>query len=244
MKRILALSVSLLFCLASYSQTFFDVPVNGSSSDMAKKLESKGFVKVGPYKESLVIKGPYNGRQTDIILCTYDGRVNRVCVNYLTGLTEDQVRKEYNALVEGFKKDPKYKEREPQILISDTLAITETIVNKAKYQATFYEEPAFDPKYQQIVSKVKKLASKPAAKQKQEDKVKAIALVAQLPGMEEFRKNIEDMKDSDVDSVFAQGLEMMDAKLSGMVWLKMRVSGGEYGLTVFYDNPINMPPAE
>lgn len=244
MKKILVLSLALLLCCSMRSQTFMGVPVNGSAAEMAKKLEPKGFTKIGPYKESLVIEGKYNGKKTNVILCTYEGRVNRVCVNYLTGLTEAQVKQEYNALMEQFRNDPKYTERTPQALIAEDEELTDAKMNNVKFQATFYEEPAFDPKYQNLVRPVKALVAKPAAKQKQDDKVKAVSLIAQLPGMEDFKKTAADMNPADVDGVLAQGLEMVSEKFSGVIWMKMRSVDDGYGLTVFYDNPINMPPAE
>ena len=82
MKKILSLAVLLVFSLAMYAQKdvtkFLGIPVDGTKSEMIKKLKEKGFTSTLYDKD--VLEGEFNGVDVNISVVTNNNKVYRIFV--------------------------------------------------------------------------------------------------------------------------------------------------------------------
>lgn len=110
MKRLcLIVFIILSSSLISFAQKdvtrFMGIPVDGSKSQMIRKLEAKGFEKL--YYDSDALTGEFNGRDVTIAIDTYKGKVSRIVVLYVSA-DELTVKKHYNILCKQFRDNKKY----------------------------------------------------------------------------------------------------------------------------------------
>lgn len=157
MKKILSLAVLLVFSLAMYAQKdvtkFLGIPVDGTKSEMIKKLKEKGFTESSYDKE--VLEGEFNGMDVNISVVTNNNKVYRIFISDTNAtMNETNIRIKFNTLYQQFKNNKKY------ISLSEDLSIPEdedisyeiTVHNK-RYEAIFYQIPDSASMVQNILSK-------------------------------------------------------------------------------------------
>lgn len=111
MKRLcLIVFIILSSSVISFAQKdvtrFMGIPVDGSKSQMIRKLEAKGFERL--YYDSDALTGEFNGRDVTIFIDTNKGNVSRLSVLYASTVSERIVKTLYNNLCYQFANNSKY----------------------------------------------------------------------------------------------------------------------------------------
>lgn len=141
MKRILSLSLMLIFALTMSAQKevtkFLGIPVDGSKSEMIQKIRAKGFTynNNGDYLE-----GEFNGTNVQVYVVTHNRMVYRVLVVDDTEQNEANIKIRYNNLCRQFQANKKYMSLvEDQSLSNDEKISYEMNVHNKRYEASFYQ---------------------------------------------------------------------------------------------------------
>lgn len=141
MKRILSLSLMLIFALTMSAQKevtkFLGIPVDGSKSEMIQKIRAKGFTynSNGDYLE-----GEFNGASVQVYVATHNRAVYRVMIVDAVDRDEADIKVRYNNLCYQFQANKKYFSLEEDQSLSDDEDISyEMTVNHKRYEAGFYQ---------------------------------------------------------------------------------------------------------
>ena len=147
MKKILSLAVLLAFSLAMYAQKdvtkFLGIPVDGTKSEMIKKLKEKGFTECSYDKD--VLEGEFNGTDVQIFIVTNNNKVWRIAVADANTTMK----------CEQFKNNKKYTSfSSSDYTIPDDENISyEITVHNKRYEASFYQKPDSASMAQSVLSK-------------------------------------------------------------------------------------------
>lgn len=144
MKNLLLIMAMLISTMALYAQKdvtkFLGIPVDGSESEMVKKLKEKGF------RSSIdgMLEGEFNGSDVYIAILTNNRKVWRIAVVDQTPRDETQIKIRFNILCQQFENNDNYQSSTDQTL-SDTEDIGYGIMfEKKQYAAVFYQKPITD----------------------------------------------------------------------------------------------------
>ena len=165
MKKILSLAVLLVFSLAMYAQKdvtkFLGIPVDGTKSEMIKKLKEKGFTECSYDKD--VLEGEFNGTDVQIFIVTNNNKVWRIAVADAYPRDEANIRIRFNKLCSQFERNKKYFEANADssdytdYTIPDDEDISyEMRVNKKRYEALYTQLPDSAYVAQQLLSRYDK----------------------------------------------------------------------------------------
>ena len=145
MKKILLFLVLCFISIFSMAQTdvtkFLGIPVDGSKSEMMRKLKSKGFTQ-SPYADG-VLTGKFNGMDVNVYIVTNNDKVCRIMVCDINTMNETDIRIRFNVLCEQFKNNSKYcslSEEDPKIKEDENISYEMSVHNK-RYDAIFYQRP-------------------------------------------------------------------------------------------------------
>ena len=143
MKKILLFLVLCFISIFSMAQTdvtkFLGIPVDGSKSEMIRKLKTKGF-KQSPDAAD-VLTGKFNGTDVNVYIVTNNDKVCRIAVYDKNTMNETDIRIRFNVLCEQFKNNSKYcslSEEEPKIKEDENISYEMSVHNK-RYEADFYQ---------------------------------------------------------------------------------------------------------
>jgi len=147
MKRIFMFVMLLVFSTGIYAQEkdvtrFLGIPVDGSKTEMIRKLKEKGF----KYNQSSdLLEGRFNGMDVLVSVQENNGKVWRIAVIDKNVQDEIQIKIRYNDLCRQFAKNKKYIPIElsssDYIIPEDENISYEITVNKKPYQAGYYQLP-------------------------------------------------------------------------------------------------------
>ena len=145
MKKILLFLVLCFISIFSMAQTdvtkFLGIPVDGSKSEMIRKLKTKGFTQSPVDKDVLI--GKFNGMDVTIHIITNNGKVCRIAVGDANRIDETGIRIRFNRLCEQFKNNSKYcsfSEEDPKLKEDEDISYEMSAHNK-RYEAIFYQIP-------------------------------------------------------------------------------------------------------
>lgn len=142
MKKILSLAFLLMLSLSIFAQRqvtkFLGIPVDGSRTDMIQKLKDKGFT-YNSYSDRL--EGQFNGTDVLIDVQTNKNKVWRIIVAYKGSFDKEQIKVQYNRLINQFSNNPRYKVLNAKELTDKDDVYREVSINKKQYQADFYQLP-------------------------------------------------------------------------------------------------------
>ena len=143
MKKILLFLVLCFISIFSMAQTdvtkFLGIPVDGSKSEMIRKLKTKGF-KQSPVDKD-VLTGKFNGMDVNVHIVTNNDKVCRIAVYDKNTMNETDIRIRFNALCEQFKNNSKYcslSEEDPKIKEDEDISYE---IHNKRYEAYFYQIP-------------------------------------------------------------------------------------------------------
>ena len=143
MKKMLLVVLSLVFSFSLIAQKdvtrFLGIPVDGSKSEMIKKLKEKGFVSSEFDKE--ILEGEFNGTDVYIHVVTNNNKVYRIMVADRYGLNENEIIIRFNRLCSQFENNGKYVHFDENFIPEGEDISYEMTVNSKRYQAVYYQIP-------------------------------------------------------------------------------------------------------
>ena len=224
MKKIFACLFFILFVVSSFAQkdvtTFLGIPVDGTKSEMIRKLEAKGFEKV-QLDYDIVLMGEFNGSDVMISINTNGGKVYRVIVSDTKPRKEGQIKIRFNNLCDQFENNPKYFGEEMPIPEDEDISY-EMKVNNKEYHAYFFQTTSEES--DNIISE------------------KAFKEVASKVPADELSPSNENLKKEYLDKVSELRTELISKKL---VWFTIvNTEYDKYYLAIYYVNTYNAPNGE
>lgn len=226
MNRLLSITLLLLLSVAACAQErhvthFLGIPVDGSKTEMLRKLREKGFraSKVGD------LKGEFNGRDVHLSVVSKRDRVWRIMVQDATPSSKTGVIIRFNKLCRQFQDNPKYMSfRDDQTIPDDEDVSYEITVNDKCYEAAFYQNYPTVLDTAQLYEEL-------------------TPLLAERFSEDEIVNMTEDERGALV-SLMAKyyNLTLMTDALKRSVWFmidKDRYSSSDFRILMFYDNEYN-----
>ncbi|MCL1937045.1 MAG: hypothetical protein FWF52_01450 [Candidatus Azobacteroides sp.] len=225
LKKIVMVFILLILSVVSYAQKdvtqFLGIPVDGSKSEMIKKLKAKGFTSDSFNKDVLV--GEFNGTNVNIYIATTNNKVSRIMVCDANTISEVDIKIRFNNLCHQFQNNGRYI---PAMLSNYEISENEDIsyemtVNKKRYDAVYYQLPA----------DLDTLAFA--------EEIQSVLLSKYTE--EQLSNPIEELQ----TEMMISGLSyMLDKYSKKTVWFKIDEYYGEYYVTMFYDNEYNRANGE
>lgn len=156
MRKFLTLLAMIAISASVFAQKevtkFMGIPVDGSPTEMIKKLKAKGFktdedvmqaVKQGliDWDGPEVLAGRFNGERVRVFLGVETNKVWRILLADKDNRDETQIKIRFNTLVRQFENNDKYVPYFDEQTIADDEDISyQMTVNKKQYQATFFQK--------------------------------------------------------------------------------------------------------
>lgn len=147
MKKVLCSFFMALLAVVMFAQkdvtTFLGIPVDGTKSEMKKKLISKGF-EVVPGRECL--QGEFNGTDVYVHIVTNNNKVYRIMLSDVNRRSEANIKVRFNRLIEQFKSNKRYMCYGDYTISDDVDISYEMNINNKEFQAVFYQNPDVETK--------------------------------------------------------------------------------------------------
>lgn len=196
---------------------FLGIPVDGTKSEMIRKLKDKGF-EYNPELE--ILEGEFNGKDVRIYIVTNNRKVWRIVVRDAHGVNETQIRIRFNNLLQQFNNNKKYYSWPDSVILKYTIPQDEDIsyemsVNNKSYKMAFSQKDSYDLKLEMELDSLKNSETTSA-----ED-------VIQL-----FQKKMDIL------------WEQLSRSMENLVWFTINEYKGEYYICIFYDNEYNKANGE
>ena len=142
MKKLLSITMLLAFAIAVYAQQekevtqFLGIPVDGSKTEMIKKLQAKGFQK----SEIGDLEGEFNGKDVYIFVATNNNKVYRIAVMDKKEYNETDVKIRFNKLCSQFANNPKYISLQDFTIPESEDIGYEMSIHKKRYEAVYCQQ--------------------------------------------------------------------------------------------------------
>ncbi len=125
---------------------FLGIPVDGTKSEMIKKLKEKGFTQ--PPGEDY-LEGEFNGYDVILFIVTNNNKVWRIMVSDVLSIGERDIQNRFNRLCYQFAENSKYTlhdaDNVEDFIIPESENISyEMTVNKKRYEASFHQRTVMD----------------------------------------------------------------------------------------------------
>ncbi|MCI7661906.1 MAG: hypothetical protein MSS40_04655 [Bacteroidales bacterium] len=155
MRKFLTLLAMIAISASVFAQKevtkFMGIPVDGSPTEMVKKLKAKGFKTdekfMQPIKQGLidwdgpeVLTGRFNGEKVLLGLLVEQNKVWRICISDKNTRDETQIKIRFNTLVRQFENNDKYLYFYEQTIADDEDISYQMTVNKKQYEAIFAQK--------------------------------------------------------------------------------------------------------
>ena len=156
MRKFLTLLAMIAISASVFAQKevtqFMGIPVDGSPTEMIKKLKAKGFTTdedaMQAVKRGLidldgteVLTGRFNGEKVRVFLVVEQNKVRRIYLADKNTRDETQIKIRFNTLVRQFEGNGKYVPLFDEQTIADDEDISyQMTVNKKRYEATFLQK--------------------------------------------------------------------------------------------------------
>lgn len=226
MKKLVCIVVALMSVVASYAQQdvtkFLGIPVDGSKSEMLRKLKGKGF-KAEPSNPE-ILTGEFNGRKVNLYVVTNRDKVYRIMVADVNRMDEGAIKIRFNQLCRQFENNPKYESMSNNdYIISENEKISyEMTINKKRYDAAFYQKSSVEMDTVAVFQRV------------------TSGLLANFT-QEEINNPTDEVRAKIIDLITKYYLEDLTKR---SVWFMISEFYGEYFITMFYDNEYNRANGE
>lgn len=214
--KTLLLALFLVLPLAVCGQKdvtkFLGIPVDGSKSEMIRKLKEKGFKEEeSPKNETPLLVGKFNGEDVNVFIASNNNKVYRILVCDRNMRSKTNIKIRFNNLVKQFENNKKYfpgAENASEFIIPDDEDIAyEIMVNDKRYDANFYQYAENDSL---LVDAAKEYI---------------ISEYGYTLTTDEFKEKL-----------LEKTLELMSMK---NVWFTISEFNSEYYISIFYDNKYN-----
>lgn len=129
---------TILFAQSPEVTRFMGIPVDGTETEMIRKLKSKGFVSSSI--DPNILTGEFNGQKVNVHIATNNNKVYRIAVADANPVNESEIRIRFNNLCEQFENNPKYIGTSNHIIPEDENISYEMRINNKRYDATFMQK--------------------------------------------------------------------------------------------------------
>lgn len=155
MRKFLTLLAMIAISASVFAQKevtkFMGIPVDGSPTEMIKKLKAKGFktdeVFMRAVKRGLIdldepegLTGRFNGERVQVNLGVEQNKVWRIYLSDKNSRDETQIKIRFNTLVRQFENNDKYVYFYEQTIADDEDISYQMTVNKKQYEAVFAQK--------------------------------------------------------------------------------------------------------
>ena len=155
MRKFLTLLAMIAISASVFAQKevtkFLGIPVDGSPTEMIKKLKAKGFTTdedaMQAVKQGLidwdgpeVLTGRFNGERVRVYIVVETNKVWRIYLSDKDNRDETQIKIRFNTLVRQFENNDKYVYFYEQTIADDEDISYQMTVNKKQYQAGFVQK--------------------------------------------------------------------------------------------------------
>ena len=156
MRKFLTLLAMIAISASVFAQKevtqFMGIPVDGSPTEMIKKLKAKGFTTDEKFMRAIklggvdwdgpeVLTGRFNGEKVLLGLLVEQNKVWRICISDKNTRDETQIKIRFNTLVRQFEGNGKYVPYFDEQTIADDEDISyQMTVNKKQYEAIFAQK--------------------------------------------------------------------------------------------------------
>ena len=156
MRKFLTLLAMIAISASVFAQKevtkFLGIPVDGTPTEMIKKLKAKGFKTDGDFMQAVklgiidldepeVLTGYFNGERVIVLIGFETNKVWRIFLADKDRRDETQIKIRFNTLVRQFEGNGKYVPYVDEQTIADDEDISyQMTVNKKQYQATFFQK--------------------------------------------------------------------------------------------------------
>lgn len=223
MKRLLTIALLLVLVAATYAQKdvtkFLGIPIDGTKSEMIRKLKAKGFTST--ISDPEVLEGEFNGTDVNVFIVTDNRKVWRIMLCDKNCISETAIRIRYNKLCDQFDKNSKYINASlGDNKLSDEEDISyEISVHDKRYEAVYFQTQ-IDSSY--IYNQARESLSNKYTK-------------------EQLDNPTEEIKNA-LDSAFIEA--KWEHLYKKQAWFMIDKYGGEYYIRMFYDNKYNQADGE
>lgn len=213
-------------CISIFAQKdvtkFLGIPVDGSKTQMRQKLIAKGYTPKRNGKDEY-FSGEFNGYDVHIRIVTTNNKVSRIMVSDAETLDEANIKIRFNNLVNQFKNNKRYLSLSDQSIAEDVNIQYEQLVNKKTFEAIFYQKLETDKLDENKIQEqiMKELLTKFTE--------------------EEIKSNSEQVQTEKSIILIRKTSDLLTKKL---VWFRILEFGGEYYISMFYDNEYNRANGE
>lgn len=224
MKKIIATLVFVLVAVCAYPQKdvtqFLGIPIDGSKSAMIQKLKAKGF-RTSSYDKD-ILEGKFNGIDVRLYIATNNDKVCRIMLCDVNTVDERSIQIRFNNLCNQFENNPKYVSLENELIPDDEDISYEISVNKKRYEAIFYQQPA-------------NLSDTTILREK------LIPIILEKYTPEELANPTDEIQMDLTKMTLEYMMELYSKK---PVWFMISDHYGKYFITMFYDNKYNQANGE
>ena len=155
MRKFLTLLAMIAISASVFAQKevtkFMGIPVDGSPTEMVKKLKAKGFTTDEGFMRDVkrglidldgpeVLTGRFNGEKVRVFLVVEQNKVRRIYLADKNTRDETQIKIRFNTLVSQFENNDKYVYFYEQTIADDEDISYQMAVNKKRYEATFLQK--------------------------------------------------------------------------------------------------------
>ena len=155
MRKFLTLLAMIAISASVFAQKevtkFMGIPVDGSPTEMVKKLKAKGFKTDEGYMRDVkrglidldgteVLTGRFNGEKVRAFLVVEQNKVRRIYLADKNTRDETQIKIRFNTLVRQFENNDKYVYFYEQTIADDEDISYQMTVNKKQYEAIFAQK--------------------------------------------------------------------------------------------------------
>ncbi|MGM9806724.1 MAG: hypothetical protein ACI3Z6_01355 [Candidatus Onthomorpha sp.] len=156
MRKFLTLLAMIAISVSVFAQKevtkFLGIPVDGSPTEMIKKLKAKGFTTDEDFMQAVelglidwdgpeVLTGRFNGERVRVYIVVETNKVWRIALKDKKDRDETQIKIRFNTLVRQFEGNGKYVPLVDEQTIADDEDISyQMTVNKKQYQAGFVQK--------------------------------------------------------------------------------------------------------
>lgn len=201
---------------------FLGIPVDGSRSEMIRKLKAKGFKYDATFDW---LEGQFNGREVTVHVVANRNKVWRVMVSDMYASSETDIRIRFNELLRQFSNNKKYMTLQGNEELSNTENISYgmSVLNK-RYEAAFYQEPI-------DVNSIS------------QEEIQSIPLPVGYTREQLLNDSLTEQEISDLGyAVMVYMTENYWSKKS--VWFTIVENYGDFRIAVYYDNEYNKANGE
>lgn len=195
---------------------FLGIPVDGSKTEMLRKLKEKGFVSTVIDEEML--KGEFNGTEVYVHVVTNNDKVWRIALSDVNCVSETGIRLRFNKLCKQFKSNPKYISLDDYTISDEEDISYEITVHDKRYEAVFYQQINTQDTLA-IANAIKEILLQKYTEE-------------ELADLKETNLKGEDF----IMQMLPYAIELIQKK---SVWFMISKNYDEYRITMYYDNEYN-----